>query len=462
MLWLKAHPASLRIFLLVCAVGIFGAALSSRQPTVSPGSAKGFRSDKVAAPDDWRLYDSDPNHLWNRLYRSLYQRIGRDGRQYGYDELDPLLWPSTTYLLKQPAYDQAIARLDEFLATHAETAITDPLHRAILQRDLWAVFDWTTTVRGDPAAKLNLQRRLVQVMKRLALSSKQVAALPNTYAKAVDAKRFASAYDSTRREQSFLPPDLFDRTGPWVSLSARGGWAIASVHLDGFSGRSVFLVFLNLPDGRKATLKYLRELADFPRPWLIDPDMPGGVLPNPELPQFPPGTQLLLVRKMLLIDNQGNLQATNIVEDLQIRIHRTVPSGTSDLINGNRNQARMAMDVYEFKLSRSKLFVGEGGGLRAVMAGEKEFPIFQSHGIDLFELASPGFSFDRELRETLTACPACHSRPGIHSLLSRKREGILASWDPNYEVVGATGWKERQYNWGLLQGLWNSQAGALR
>ena len=52
----------------------------------------------------WRLYDSNPNHVWNRLYRTLYIRVARDGQEYGYDELDPLFWYNTKYLFSGPAY----------------------------------------------------------------------------------------------------------------------------------------------------------------------------------------------------------------------------------------------------------------------------------------------------------------------------------------------------------------------
>src|SRR5215471_20317081 len=86
----------------------------------------------------WTLYDRDPNHLWNRLYRALYRRVSPDGKEHGYDELDPLLWAGTKDLLVDPGYRRAIEVLDEFLTSHSERAINDPVKRAILQRDLWA------------------------------------------------------------------------------------------------------------------------------------------------------------------------------------------------------------------------------------------------------------------------------------------------------------------------------------
>src|SRR5580700_9121870 len=46
------------------------------------------------------IFDSDPNHIWNRTYSCLFVRQNADGKQYGEDALDPLLWPTTRYLLK--------------------------------------------------------------------------------------------------------------------------------------------------------------------------------------------------------------------------------------------------------------------------------------------------------------------------------------------------------------------------
>src|SRR4051812_43326702 len=75
------------------------------------------------------LYDPDPNHTWNRLHRSLFVRIDRDGQEYGFDELDPLFWYETKRLLSGPSYQQAINSLDEFLSTNADRLIGDPLKR---------------------------------------------------------------------------------------------------------------------------------------------------------------------------------------------------------------------------------------------------------------------------------------------------------------------------------------------
>lgn len=48
------------------------------------------------------LYDPDPQHLWNRLHRHLQVRTAADGREFGLDEVDPLLWSETRRLLSGP------------------------------------------------------------------------------------------------------------------------------------------------------------------------------------------------------------------------------------------------------------------------------------------------------------------------------------------------------------------------
>src|SRR6516162_6411084 len=51
-------------------------------------------------------------------------------------------WRETNYLLAGKSRLRALDLADEFLRTHAERQITDPTKCAILQRDVWAVFDW--------------------------------------------------------------------------------------------------------------------------------------------------------------------------------------------------------------------------------------------------------------------------------------------------------------------------------
>jgi hypothetical protein len=385
--------------------------------------------------------------------------MGSNGREYGYDELDPLLWPGTKYLVSEPTNRQVTGLLDEFLVSHSERVISDPLKRAIFQRDLWAIFDWTTQADlGPPQNRRVLQLRLARLIRRLALSEEQIRALPDNYQDAVRSKKIAGEYDVGRPEVPFLPPDLLQPNSQWVPLSAIGGEPVAISHTQAFSGRSVFLAFIRLPAGREATLAYLKQISEFPKPWIQNRRDFSRALPNPDLIQFPAGTQLALVRRMILMDEKFNLVPTNLIESVQFRVHRSIPRVIEEGLNTNRNEARTSLDTYEFKLSRAKLFASESGGLRSVLRDEKEFPLFQSHGIDLFEELNKPDQLERNLSPVLNSCASCHFRSGIHGMLSRSvRHEVTPSWDLQHEATTVKGWKRRQYSWGLLQGLWQQE-----
>src|SRR5215471_15428704 len=94
---------------------------------------------------DAAVYDEDPGHLWNQLNEALFVRTAPDGKRFGRDELDILYWPTTKNLLFEPSHQKAFAALDEFIDKHGEKLIRDPLKRALLQRDLWELFDWSAT-----------------------------------------------------------------------------------------------------------------------------------------------------------------------------------------------------------------------------------------------------------------------------------------------------------------------------
>jgi hypothetical protein len=100
------------------------------------------------------FYDPNPAHIWNRLAETLLVREGPLGTKYGADSLDPLLWRGTKHLLEARSHKRAINVLDEFLQTHAENLIRDLVKRAVLQRDLWAVFDWS--VREIPRMRQSM------------------------------------------------------------------------------------------------------------------------------------------------------------------------------------------------------------------------------------------------------------------------------------------------------------------
>src|SRR4051812_39214243 len=142
---------------------------------------------------DRALYHPDPDHLWNRLHEALFVRVGPDGRAYGRDRLEPLLWYGSKHLLEDRPRDRLLALLDEFLTGHGERLINDPLKRAVLQRDLWLAFNWVDIPHGnfaDPqlteeawrASRQRLRGPLAVAVRRLAHRPPQAADLPDNYA----------------------------------------------------------------------------------------------------------------------------------------------------------------------------------------------------------------------------------------------------------------------------------------
>jgi hypothetical protein len=399
---------------------------------------------------DVRTYDHDPGHLWNRLHAALFIRTAADGTTYGHDRLDPLYWGRTEHLLEERSHRQALQVLDEFLKKRGERQVRDPLKRAFLQHDLWALFDWSALPYSDryDRERAELQQRLVQVMRRLALSKEALTALPDNYARAA-----ASADLAT------LPRNLFQSDGEWVMLSVSGG-RTAPRHVEHFGGRSAFHVLLRLPEGRAATLAYIERLRLFERPWIyIEPPSVSGesIVMNPEIPRFSPRTEWALVRRMRGLDTDGEMRATPVIESIQVR--RYVALGTASLDFDERQ-------AFMFVASRAR-----DGELRAVLPGERDFYQFQAHDADPFELSAESLAWYREhrvsdpfrnrmQRDVLRDCFTCHGAQGMRSVQSLAviaNDRVLAAHyfvesDPG-EVLNERA-RGSSYQYGLLRGLW--------
>jgi hypothetical protein len=393
--------------------------------TVAVASA---RSDPVT------LYDPDPGHLWNRLHAALHTRPDRDGSIIGRDALDPIVFPTTTRWLEGPTHAEAVKLLDDFLAG-AHRLVRDPLKRAILQRDLWGVFDWAaypfgnfytgpTSIRTGP-----LQDRLAKAIRNLALSKAEANALPDTYALAVKSKVYPVAFDPARPNAPFLPPDLFDPAGPWVCVTGPRELTtpIATEHARVFAGRSVFLVFIRLPEGRQATLAYLEKLNTFPRPWTVPPQEPDEITGrrppapelNPDVPQFPVGTQLALVRQLIVVADDGRPTTTPLTESVQVRTYREILPRERE----HGDHAEKSQGFVELELRRADLFAGKNGGLRAIN-GDDRVP----SALTFFRSWADPFETEVEAphnRPTpaFQLCAACHTQGGIRGVNSYSQTG---------------------------------------
>ena len=377
----------------------------------------------------WNVYNPNPDHLWNRVFCQLYRRVAANGEEYGADELDPLLWFDTTYLLDGVSHQQAIQVLDEFLSTHAENLIRDSLKRAMFQHDLWAVFDWLVSQPDPyPSQRQDLETRIVQLIKRVALSREEISSLPDNYALAVESDIFPATVQEDHPEAAFLPSDLFQPNSAWVPMGREGG-PIAITHTESFPffGRSVFLVFVRSPKGRAATLDFI------------------GSLNTESDPITAIGSEVALVRRMLLIDSEGDLILSPLIETVQIR------------------HFGPAQSFYEFELDRARLFDGIGGGL---VRNNDLFILFMGHG-DVFEIPNTP-----DQRATIPGiCKACHfhelSNPNsdnTRSIISYSRQPfslpdniqpILFATTLEDEAQTVIEWKLNHETWQSIESLWN-------
>ena len=406
---------------------------------------------------DNAIFDPDPSHPWNRLWEMFYGVPELPGHRFGPEELDFPLGPDMERLLSRPRHGEAIALLDSFIEKDQARLFTGLLQRAVLQRDLWAVFDWAANPADDHQTERRaLQHRLAKIIQRLVLSAEEIRALPDNYKAAVNSSGFPATCDKSRRNAPFLPPDLLAADGPWVLLTDSHTRPTARRHVEFTEGRSVFTVYLNLPGGRQSTLGYLKKLMSFPEPWIWEPNYPTfpyarpPVALNPALPQFPQGTMVALLRQAILIDNQGNLVPARLTESLQIRVYRLDPK--EDKLSNPPNQ-----DVFELRLRRKDVFAGRAGGLRVVETDEEDFS-------NLMALFGEGGRYPKSsLRPSapVAACSSCHSGVNIFSVMTytraagpaTRRTPWLEAGRLDWEAKQTIQWKQQHFSWGLLRGI---------
>ena len=415
-------------------------------------------------------YAAYPKHLWNQLNSVLFARVSPEGTVYGLDELDILYWQGTEHLLTEPSHSAAVQVLDRFIQAHGERLIRDPFKRVLLQRDLWELFDWAArpSETTHPAQRAELEERLATVIRRLASSDAEIAALPENYATAV--------------LNPDLPRDLFAPDGDWVTARSNDSAfsPLASLHTEAFNGHSVFLVMVRLPQGRQKTVDYLNSLRDFEGPLVyarLQTNHFHSLVINSDVPQFPAGTEWALVRRLCVIDGRGHIRPTPLIESIQLRRYDSIDRLRVNPDGSSATGGRPAQQMFEFDMDRL-----HKGVLKALALGEDDFLFvhFKSMGGDPFELPAnnaertPNPSSVR--RATLTTCYQCHSSAGILSVASFNRENfssqtvrrlqatadlppeVARSYIPppneQQEIEDTVLWKYRQFDWGLLQGLW--------
>ena len=433
--------------------------LTKRQPRTDSVPELPVPSPKTS------LFHSDSNHLWNRLHEALFVRVDKDGKEHGRDAVDPLLWPGTSkFLLQGKSHEKILALLDEFITKEGDKLIKDPIRCAVLQHDLWAIFDWTANAFNPlpfggavdtkklATEKLNdarkaLRQRLAKVIANLALSEKEIASLPNNYVEALESNTFAEKFDKKNPVRPMLPADLFDPEGSWVCVRGALDGPSAPVHMKYYRGRSPFFVFLKLPGGREATLSYLKQLNKHSAKALQHEDW------NKNLPLFPEGTAVALVRQMTVINREGKIVSTPLVQTVQLRVYRKVGEEIKD--------HKTSQAAFKFTLNRRDLFGKRTGGLKPV-SQDKSTGLSLVYNDDYFESGTHASN-----STVMQSCINCHSCGGAtaKSIFSFKQD----DWVPEARAMSlnklrllptsvsleqkrAINWKSQRHDWGLLQG----------
>ena len=278
-----------------------------------------------------------------------------------------------------------------------------------------------------------------------------------------------------RRFDDFIR--LFQTNGDWISVGVHGYGEVpvAPSHVSEFDGHSAFCVLLHVPGGRQAAISYLgslRAFAQLEHVWVnqtnrdawISTNAPHYVLElNTNLPQFPKETEWALARRLCVINTDGHIQQTPITESIQLRRYLKNDKRIPD----QRFSPNDVQQFFEFQLDRR-----QGGALRAVGQKENGFPFvhFRGQGRDLFEVfdafgrSSPPAEDSAKVQSVLLDhCFECHSDRGIFSVLSytgflspppSQQPTDLAPVDAALEARATIYWKQRQFDWGLFQGLW--------
>lgn len=369
------------------------------------------------------FYSPNPDHLWNRLYSGLFVRTG--GGAVFDDLMDPMFVQDAKDFRTGESNAAATALLREFADSREALGQMTPLQRAVMQRDLLAMFHLVPRAvdgqREMTAEERNLCAGLVRAIRHVALTADEIRKLPDNYAVAAGLPGAFTSFDDANPGRAFLPKDLLADDGAWLALEPRRDRPLAApVHFQIFGNLSSFDLHFRHPGGREAGKKYLDELAAFPDPFVTEkPKEPiqqlfgtnakDGVWVNPQTPQFPTGAMWALVRRAILVDTQGDLVVSPLVESVEVRVYRALAEFDANQAETDK-QFESPQTFFEWELSRRLLF--SKGGFHLMDGRDLLFsPFF--HERDKLE------GFTKRKPDEPLVCFACHSAPGIHSVNSR-------------------------------------------
>lgn len=376
---------------------------------------RAFLFSLMSLPASGLAKEANPSKELIELSYSMMERQVTGGKPM-HGGLEPLLWSSSRYLLEGPTLTRFVRALDSFNDLSAEKLqAIPPLHRALVQRQLWMIFDWGHSQHRGPTKPVDqqLQSKVVTAMEKAALSKQQIADLPNPYQTTIEAKRFPTHNNAPKPFVPYLPDDLFSETGPWIALDPTPEGATSpEIHGHDQDWRTSFTILVALPGGREKTKGYLQKLQQFNPPF--DPGRGGGRI-HPDTPPFPQGTRWALVRRALFISKDREIVSSPLIESVQLRtFHSILP----------RDDPKFPKAIYwthgvvlaQLDLDAAQALREEIPLLHALPETTNKPQPFPSRGHDdpFPDLKKASF-----VRKGLNDCASCHGQPGIHSIASR-------------------------------------------
>ena len=370
--------------LLIVSVGVCNLAVPLRAADLDALDPAYFHEGEMAgslkSEAPLPLYDSDPRSLANRLFAAFYIRAseipGKRGgtpvhRIEGGDVIDFLAWPGSAYWSDPETCRRLSSVLDECIANLPRVRPADPLRRAMLQRDLWAAFDYyagrNIALEGVKATRRRrdeICRKLALVIGELTLSPAEIESLPDTYAAAVEGGKFASEHNFDA-SLDYLPSRLLTDADEWQEIDffqphenptdfqSRN----VTFHTRNYLARSYFRIFYHFPGGRAALESYLKVIDKEGLDWHKSAQF-GGARFVASAPQIPVGTEVVLLQLLITLDDRLRPVPTKIVESVQMRTFCNVDGKPEPPTNTG-----VGMNVSEYMLKRRLLFDGLQGGL---------------------------------------------------------------------------------------------------
>ncbi len=403
------------------------------------------------------------------LDRAIMVRIAPDGKIYGENEIDPLVWSGSDYFLRGRSRTQLLAALEALNSlSDADLRRCSPVQRALVQNRVWTVFDHVWLHTGEDREYL---QTLMRAMVKLALDRNEIETITDPLAAAASSGRWPAQPAAPGGPDVFLPREIATADGPWMTLGRDEGELVAKYHATQFHGRSLFSLRVRFPEGELTPATYFKTVADFPNAWLSE-DVRERKL-NPTLPELPVGAEFALIRRLAVVDRAGCWRATALTLSVQLRRYRVTNREALDKLRALASPSdseffRRLQSFAEFELETGAVAASQPGRLMAIHPADKRFMFFFAHDFDQVDSRGRAVSdFQSGPQNTpMRFCANCHAGLGLGSVntlifpsfpSSQVPPLTLARLTPHEiadEADKAASWKTQQAEWSALQALW--------